>query len=93
LYIFEGGEEGDGEGEFDLAYDLDVDKQGNLWVAERGNERIQKFDAKVIKVKKNNDFIKHRTITKRIVLLKSALFPIETVLIAEKSIQGHTIQL
>jgi DNA-binding beta-propeller fold protein YncE len=24
---------------------LDVDKQGNVWVAERGNERVQKFDA------------------------------------------------
>ena len=35
-----------GDGEFTLPYGLDVDKEGNVWVADRGNNRIQKFDDK-----------------------------------------------
>jgi DNA-binding beta-propeller fold protein YncE len=34
-----------GDGEFTLPYGLDVDKEGNVWVADRGNNRIQKFNA------------------------------------------------
>ncbi|MGI8832299.1 MAG: 6-bladed beta-propeller, partial [Nitrososphaeraceae archaeon] len=41
----------EGEGEFTLPYGLDVDIEGNVWVADRGSNCIQKFDI-------NGDFIK-----------------------------------
>jgi DNA-binding beta-propeller fold protein YncE len=50
-FLFKWGEEGDGDrntidgdGEFDFPYSVDVDSQGNVWVADMYNHRIQKFD-------------------------------------------------
>ena len=34
-FLFKWGKEGTGDGEFTLPYGLDVDKEGNVWVAER----------------------------------------------------------
>ena len=47
-FLFKWGEEGEGDGEFTLPYGLDVDKEGNVWVADRGNNRIQKLMPKEI---------------------------------------------
>jgi DNA-binding beta-propeller fold protein YncE len=33
-----------GEGQFTVPYNVDVDSNGDVWVADRGNHRIQKFD-------------------------------------------------
>lgn len=44
-YLFEWGRKGDGEGEFDIPHGLSLDGQGNVYVADRENKRIQVFDA------------------------------------------------
>jgi DNA-binding beta-propeller fold protein YncE len=36
---------GDGEGEFENPYSVEVDSQGNVWVADLNNNRVQKFDS------------------------------------------------
>ena len=38
------GSKGTGEGQFTVPYNVDVDSKGDVWVADRGNPRIQKFD-------------------------------------------------
>ena len=44
-YIFEWGELGQEQGEFRIPHGIDLDKQGNVYVADRENNRIQKFDS------------------------------------------------
>ena len=45
-YLFEWGKKGSEEGEFNLPHAIDIDKNGDVIVADRENSRIQKFDAK-----------------------------------------------
>ena len=44
-YLLEWGRPGKGEGEFDTPHSIDVDAKGNVYVADRENKRIQKFDS------------------------------------------------
>ena len=44
-YLFEWGSTGDGPGQFNQPHGLTMDSQGRLFVADRGNDRIQIFDA------------------------------------------------
>lgn len=45
-YLFEWGKFGNKEGEFNIPHAIDLDKNGNVYIADRENNRIQKFDAK-----------------------------------------------
>ena len=45
-YLFEWGEFGNEKGEFNIPHGIDLDNEGNVYVADRENNRIQKFDAK-----------------------------------------------
>jgi peptidylamidoglycolate lyase len=45
-YLFEWGKFGNGQGEFNIPHAIDLDDEGNVYVADRENNRIQKFDAK-----------------------------------------------
>lgn len=44
-YLFEWGKNGDEHGEFDIPHAIDLDVKGNLYVADRENNRIQVFDS------------------------------------------------
>jgi len=58
-YLFEWGKKGDKPGEFNTPHGIDVDAHGHVYVADRENNRIQKFDAKgtFLKQWKNNQAI------------------------------------
>jgi len=45
-FLFDFGHKGNANGEFLVPYGIDIDIDGNVWVADRGNHRIQKFDSK-----------------------------------------------
>ena len=44
-YLFEWGEFGNEKGEFNIPHGIDLDYEGYVYVADRENNRIQKFDA------------------------------------------------
>jgi len=54
-FLFDWGHKGQGPGEFDLPHSVAVDAQGNVYVADRSNSRIQVFDSngKFLKVWKS----------------------------------------
>lgn len=58
-YLFEWGKKGDKPGEFNTPHGIDLDSYGNVYVADRENNRIQKFDANgnFLKEWKNNTAI------------------------------------
>lgn len=43
-FLFTFGQKGNADGQFSVPYGLDVDRAGDVWVADRGNQRVQKFD-------------------------------------------------
>ena len=45
-YLFEWGKFGNKKGEFKIPHGIDLDNEGNVYVADRENNRIQKFDSK-----------------------------------------------
>ena len=47
-YLFEWGKKGNGTGEFNIPHGIDFDADGNVYVADRENNRIQKFTAEGI---------------------------------------------
>jgi|SRR5664279_432747 len=59
-YLFEWGRKGDKPGEFHIPHAIDLDARGNVYVADRENNRIQEFDAegRFIKEWKNNSLDK-----------------------------------
>lgn len=44
-YLMEWGEPGSDEGQFNIPHAIDLDSAGNVYVADRGNRRVQQFDA------------------------------------------------
>ena len=44
-YLFEWGKKGDKAGEFNIPHGIDLDENGNVYVADRENNRIQVFNA------------------------------------------------
>ena len=44
-YFDQWGSKGTADGEFDYAWDVDVDASGNVYVVDYGSHRIQKFDS------------------------------------------------
>ncbi len=44
-YLFEWGKKGNKPGEFNIPHAIDLDAKGNVYVADRQNNRIQEFDA------------------------------------------------
>jgi peptidylamidoglycolate lyase len=44
-YLFEWGKKGSGDGEFDIPHGLCLDGEGNVYVADRENRRIEVFDS------------------------------------------------
>ena len=44
-YLFEWGKFGNNQGEFNIPHGIDLDKNGYVYVADRENNRIQKFDS------------------------------------------------
>lgn len=57
-YLLEWGRKGDKEGEFNIPHGITIDRNGNVYVADRENDRIQIFDpaGKFIKQFTDNSF-------------------------------------
>ncbi len=91
-YLFEWGKKGEAPSEFNTPHAIDLDKKGNVYVADRENNRIQKFEP-------NGNFISEwkNTEAKQLYSLtidkeKSKLFAID-YLFTSQEIKGSDILL
>lgn len=64
-YLFSWGSHGDKPGEFNTPHAIDLDSKGNVYVADRENNRVQEFtgDGKFIKERKDKSFAKLYSVT------------------------------
>jgi peptidylamidoglycolate lyase len=90
-YIFEWGKRGDNPGEFHTPHGIDLDFQGNVYVADRDNNRIQKFDArgKFLKEWKNDKAVQLYSLA--INKANNNLFAIDYSTIFDTIIKGSDI--
>lgn len=90
-YIFEWGKKGNKPGEFNTPHGIDLDLQGNVYVADRDNNRIQKFDANgsFLKEWKNDSAVQLYSLT--IDKATNDLFAIDYSTILDTIIKGSDI--
>lgn len=90
-YLFEWGKKGDKPGEFHTPHGIDLDLQGNVYVADRDNNRIQEFDAngKFLKEWKNNVAVQLYSLS--IDKTDNSLFAIDYFTINDTIIKGSDI--
>ncbi len=90
-YIFEWGRKGNKHGEFIIPHAVDLDANGNVYVADRQNNRIQEFDAngRFLKEWKNKSFanLYSVTIDKR----NQHVFAVDYLIIMDTIIRGSNI--
>lgn len=90
-YIFEWGKKGNKPGEFNTPHGIDLDLQGNIYVADRDNNRIQKFDNNGIFLKewKNDTAIQLYSLS--IDKTDNNLFAIDYLTLSDTLIKGSDI--
>jgi peptidylamidoglycolate lyase len=90
-HLFEWGKKGDKPGEFHTPHGIDLDLQGNVYVADRDNNRIQEFDAngKFLKEWKNNAAIQLYSLS--IDKTDNNLFAIDYLTVSDTLIKGSDI--
>jgi DNA-binding beta-propeller fold protein YncE len=90
-YIFEWGKKGNKPGEFNTPHGIDLDLQGNVYVADRDNNRIQKFDSngKFLKEWKNDTGIQLYSLS--IDKTDNNLFAIDYLTVSDTLIKGSDI--
>lgn len=90
-YLFEWGKLGNEKGEFKIPHGIDLDNEGNVYVADRENNRIQKFDrkGKFITLWQNQvtDQLYSVTIDKH----NNHLFGIDYLIVYNKVVKGSDI--
>ena len=90
-YIFEWGKKGNKPGEFNTPHGIDLDLSGNIYVADRDNNRIQKFDKNGIFLKewKNDTAIQLYSLS--IDKTNNNLFAIDYLILSDTLIKGSDI--
>ena len=90
-YIFEWGKKGNKPGEFNTPHGIDLDLSGNIYVADRDNNRIQKFDNNGIFLKewKNDTAIQLYSLS--IDKTNNNLFAIDYLTLGDTLIKGSDI--
>ena len=90
-YIFEWGKKGNKPGEFNTPHGIDLDLSGNIYVADRDNNRIQKFDNNGIFLKewKNDTAIQLYSLS--IDKTDNNLFAIDYLILSDTLIKGSDI--
>jgi peptidylamidoglycolate lyase len=90
-YLFEWGKKGNKPGEFNIPHAIDLDARGNVYVADRQNNRMQEFDAdgRFLKEWKNRSFanLYSVTIDKR----NQHVFAVDYLIIMDTIIKGSNI--
>lgn len=90
-YLFDWGKNGTGPGEFNTPHGIDLDLQGNVYIADRENNRIQKFDAhgKFLKEWKNDRAVQLYSLS--IDKTDNNLFALDYLITGDTLIKGSDI--
>ena len=90
-YLFEWGKKGSKPGEFNIPHAIDLDAKGNVYVADRQNNRIQEFDAngKFLKEWKNRSFANLYSVT--INKINQHVLAVDYLIILDTIIKGSNI--
>jgi peptidylamidoglycolate lyase len=90
-YLFEWGRKGDKPGEFHIPHSIDIDSKGNVYVADRQNDRIQEFDAggRFLKQWKNKTFANLYAV--RIDKRNQHVFAVDYLILLDTIIKGSNI--
>ena len=89
-YLFDWGKKGDKAGEFNTPHGIDLDSKGNVYVADRENNRIQKFNSNGLFLKewKNNTATQLYSLS---IDKRNNLFAIDNLTINDTLIKGADI--
>ena len=90
-YLFEWGKKGDKPGEFNIPHGIDLDAQGNVYVADRENNRIQKFDANGIFLKEWKNNMAEQLYSLSIDKKNNNLFAVDYLTVNDTLIKGSDI--
>ena len=90
-YLFEWGEFGDKPGEFNIPHGIDLDTDGNVYVADRENNRIQKFDANGNFIALWQNEITDQLYSVTIDNMKNHLFGIDYMTVNDTIVKGSDI--
>lgn len=82
---------GDKEGEFNIPHGLDLDKNGNVYIADRENNRIQKFDAEGNFIKVWQNKISQQLFSVAIDDKNDRLFGIDFMTVNDTIVKGSDI--
>lgn len=90
-YLFEWGKKGDQPGEFNIPHAIDRDDQGNIYVADRENSRIQEFDAngKFLRQWKEASFAKMYSVA--IDKENQQIFAVDYLILLDSIIKGSNL--
>jgi DNA-binding beta-propeller fold protein YncE len=90
-YLFEWGRKGNKPGEFIIPHAIDLDSMGNVYVADRENNRVQEFDAngKFIREWKDKSLSKLYSVT--IFQKNQQMFAVDYLVVLDVVIKGSNI--
>lgn len=90
-YLFEWGQKGDKPGEFNTPHMIDLDANGNVYVADRENSRIQKFsaDGRFLKEWRSTEATQLYSLT--VVKSTSRLFAVDLLTVNDTLVKGSDI--
>jgi DNA-binding beta-propeller fold protein YncE len=90
-YLFEWGRKGDKPGEFNIPHAIDLDANGNVYVADRENNRIQEFDTngKFVREWKDKSLSKLYSVT--IFPKNQHVFAVDYLIVLDVAIKGSNI--
>ena len=90
-YLFEWGTRGSKSGQFNIPHAIDLDKSGNVYVADRENDRIQVFDANGKFLKQFNEKLLEDLYSITIDKLNQHLFAVDFLVIWKYFTKGSNI--
>ena len=90
-YLFEWGKKGNGPGEFNIPHGISLDAQGNVYVADRENNRVQIFDPNGKFIRQWQNKVSQQLYSLTINRANQNLFAVDYYVVSDTVIKGSDI--